>query len=213
MYYDDLRVSPTSGSAFAASAPPPPEPAPGPFSDDFKRSQLGPDWLPTDPAVVRLQDGALVVQGAHNHPLWLRRPIPDDAIIEFDAWTDSPDGDMKVEVWGDGRSFQQGPLGAAYEATGYVLVMGGWRNTLSAIARRHEHADDRVVRSEPRVEPGRHYHWTIRRQGGTLSWSVDGKPFLTLEDRQPLRGPGQRSFGFSGWETRVSFANLTVRPL
>ena len=107
---------------------------------------------------------------------------------------------MKVEVWGDGRSFQQGPLGAAYEATGYVLVMGGWRNTLSAIARRHEHADDRVVRSEPRVEPGRHYHWTIRRQGGTLSWSVDGKPFLTLEDRQPLRGPGQRSFGFSGWK-------------
>ena len=80
VYYDDLRVSPTSGSAFAASAPPPPEPAPGPFSDDFKRSQLGPDWLPTDPAVVRLQDGALVVQGAHNHPVWLRRPIPDDAM-------------------------------------------------------------------------------------------------------------------------------------
>jgi hypothetical protein len=141
---------------------------------------------------VSLADKALVVQGARNHPVWLRRPIPDDAVIEFDAWTDSPEGDIKVEAWGDGRSSYQGPPGGAYEATGYVLVMGGWRNTLSAIARRNEHANDRVVRAEPAVEAGRHYHWTIRRQGGTLSWSVDGKPFLTMTDPQPLRGPGQR---------------------
>jgi hypothetical protein len=213
VYYDDLRVAPTSGDAFAASAPPPPEPAAGPFSDDFDRAQLGPDWLATDPAAVTLADSSLVVQGTHNHPLWLRRPIPDEAIIEFDAWTDSPEGDIKVEVYGDGRSFHQGPLGAAYEATGYVLVMGGWRNTLSAIARRREHADDRVVREQPRVEPGRKYHWTIRRQGGTLSWSIDGQPFLTLNDPQPLRGPGQRSFAFSGWESPVHFAHLRIRPL
>ena len=213
VYYDDLRVSPATGGAFAAAAAPAPEPAAGPFSDDFDRAQLGPDWLATDPAAVKLADSALVVQAAHNHPVWLRRPIPDDAVIEFDAWTDSPDGDMKVEVYGDGRSFYQGPMGGAYDATGYVLVMGGWRNTLSAIARRHEHADDRVVRSEPPVEPGRKYHWTIRRQGGTLSWSIDGQPFLTLNDPQPLRGPGQRSFGFSGWESPVHFAHLRIQPL
>jgi hypothetical protein len=213
VYYDDLRVSPGSGGAFAAAPPPPPEPAAGPFADDFDRAQLGPDWLATDPAAVTLAGSALVVQNAHNHPVWLRRPLPDDAVIEFDAWTDSPDGDMKVEVYGDGRSFAQGPLGGAYDATGYVLVMGGWKNSLSAIARRHEHADDRVVRSEPRVEPGRKYHWTIRRQGGALSWSIDGQPFLNLNDPQPLRGPGQRFFGFSGWESQVHFAHLRIRPL
>ena len=91
--------------------------------------------------------------------------------------------------------------------------MGGWRNTLSAIARQHEHAADRVTRAEPSVVPGRKYHWTIRRQGRVLSWLVDGKPFFTLDDPDPLRGPGHQSFGFSGWESKVHFDNLKISPL
>jgi hypothetical protein len=213
VYYDDLQVSAAGGEGFAPVAAAAPEPAPGPFSDDFERTQLGPDWAATDPSAVSLQQGAVVVQGAHNHPVWLKRPIPDDAVIDLEVWTDSPEGDMKVELFGDGQSFHQGNLVAAYEASGYVLVMGGWKNTLSAIARQHEHAADRVVRAQPRVEPGRKYHWTIRRQAGTLTWLVDGQPFLTLEDRNPLRGPGHRHLGLSGWETRVHFDNLKIRPL
>ena len=213
VYYDDLRVTPASGGGFAPVAAAPPEPAPGPFSDDFDRAQLGPDWLATDPAAVSIQQGAVVIQNAHNHPVWLRRPLPENVEINLDVWTDSPDGDMKVEVFGDGQSFFSGDPRASYDATGYVLVMGGWRNTLSAIARQQEHAADRVTRPDPRVVPGRKYHWTIRRQGGTLSWSIDGQPFLTLNDPQPLRGPGQRSFGFSGWESPVHFAHLRIQPL
>ena len=128
----------------------PPEPAAGPFSDDFDRAQLGPDWLATDPAAVSLEQGAAVVQRAHNHPVWLRKPLPENVVIDLDVWTDSPDGDMKVEVFGDGQSFYpRATRAAAYDATGYVLVMGGWRNTLSAIARQQEHAADRVTRAEP----------------------------------------------------------------
>jgi hypothetical protein len=213
VYYDDLKVTPATGGAFAPAEPPPPEPAAGPFSDNFDRSQLGPDWLATDPASVSLENGALVVQRAHNHPVWLRKPIPDEVVIDFDAWTDSPEGDMKVEVFGDGQSFHRGdPLGA-YAATGYVLVMGGWRNTLSAIARQNEHAPDRVTRAEPRVVPGKKYHWTIRRKGRILTWLVDGQPFLAFDDPDPLRGPGHRFFGFSGWESKVFFDNLKIRPL
>lgn len=212
VYYDDLRVSPASGGAFAPVAAAPPEPAAGPFSDDFERTQLGPDWLATDPAAVSLQQGALVVQRARNHPVWLRRPIPDDAIIDLDVWTDSPDGDMKVEVWGDGQSFHRGDPGASYDATGYVLVMGGWRNSLSAIARQHEHGADRVTRADVRVVPGRKYHWTIRRQGRVLIWLVDGQSFLALDDPDPLRGSAHRYFAVSGWESKVNFDNLKVRP-
>ena len=123
------------------------------------------------------------------------------------------DDDMKVEVFGDGQSFHRGDPRAAYDATGYVLVMGGWRNTLSAIARMHEHAADRVTRTEPRVVPGRKYHWTIRRQGRVLTWLVDGQPFLTLDDPDPLRGPAHRYFAVSGFESKVYFDNLKIRPL
>jgi len=120
---------------------------------------------------------------------------------------------MKVEVWGDGQSFHRGDPNGAYTATGYVLVMGGWRNSLSAIARQQEHAADRVTRAEPRVVPGQKYHWTIRRQGRVLTWLVDGKPFLTMDDPDPLRGPAHRYFAVSGWESKVHFDNLKIRPL
>jgi hypothetical protein len=213
VYYDDLRVTPATGGAFAPLAAAPPEPAAGPFSDDFDRAQLGPDWLATDPAAVSIEQGAAVVQRAHNHPVWLRKPIPDEVVIDLDVWTDSPDGDIKMEVFGDGQSFHRGDPGGAYTATGYVLVMGGWRNTLSAIARQHEHAADRMTRADLRVVPGRKYHWTIRRQGRVLTWLVDGQPFLTLDDPDPLRGPAHRHLALSGWEARVHFDNLRIRPL
>ena len=135
---------------------------------------------------------ALVVQSARNHPVWLRRPIPDDAVIDFDAWTDSPEGDIKVEAWGDGPLVLPGPdPRGAYEATGYVLVMGGWRNTLSAIARRNEHANDRVARAEPAVECGPPLPLDDPPPGrNALLARSTGKPFLTMTDPQPLRDPG-----------------------
>ncbi|HZJ54764.1 MAG TPA: hypothetical protein VFD38_11550, partial [Myxococcaceae bacterium] len=77
VYYDDLRVTPATGTGFAPVAAAPPEPAAGPFSDDFDRAQPGPDWLATDPAAVSIEKGALVVQRAHNHPAWLKRPLPE----------------------------------------------------------------------------------------------------------------------------------------
>ena len=212
VYYDNLRVTPLDASPFPAEAAAPPPPPPGPFADDFERSTLGSDWLATDPSAVRVENGVLTVERAHNHPVWLRRPIPDDAVIEFDAWSDSPDGDIKVEVWGDGRSAYSGPMTGAYDASGYVLVFGGWQNSRSAIARMQEHGPGTVVRELPRVEPGRRYHWQIRRQGGQLLWSIDGQPFLTLDDPAPLRGASHAHFGFSGWETRVHFDNLRIRP-
>src|SRR5438552_2998204 len=92
------------GACTRASSPAPPERKPPLFTDSFDRAELGSDWLATAP-VYRLAGGELVVKGAHNHPLWLQRPLPADAVIEIDAWSSDPAGDIKVEAWGDGRSY------------------------------------------------------------------------------------------------------------
>jgi hypothetical protein len=212
--FDNLRVLPVDASVpFVEMPAPPPPPPPGPFADDFDRASLGDEWLVTNPSAVKLENGALTVQLVHNRPVWLKRPIPTHATIEFDAWTNDPRGDIKVEAWGDGQSFYGGDLRLQYTASGYVFILGGWRNTQSVIARRTEHTPDRAVRDGKAVEPGKRYHFTITRRGATLEWSIDGQPFLSMRDSSPLEGPQNQYFGFSGWETKVHFDNLKIQPL
>ena len=212
--FDNLRVLPVDASVpFIEAPPPPPSPLPGPYTDNFDRAELGENWLVTHPSAVTLENGALTVQLLHNRPVWLKRPIPTNATIEFDAWTNDPQGDIKVEAWGDGQSFYAGDLRLQYTATGYVFIFGGWRNSQSVIARRTEHTPDRAVRDGRAVEPGKRYHFTLTRRGATLEWSVDGQPFLSMRDSSPLEGTLNQYFGFSGWKTKVHFDNLKIQPL
>jgi hypothetical protein len=186
-------------------------PITAPFSDDFERAELGPDWFATAPESFRIENGAVIARVGHNHPLWLRRAIPRDATIEFDCWSESDDGDLKVEVWGDGRSFATDLYGQ-YTSTAYNFVFGGWRNQISTLARMHEHGADRQTRNVPRVEKGRHYHWTITRSGIHVTWLIDGQPFLAFDDAQPLEGAGHSFFAFTDWEAELHFDNLKITP-
>lgn len=184
-----------------------------PFGDSFDRATLGSDYLATAPEAYRIEDGALVVRESHNHPLWLQRRLPRNAVIEFDCWSASPDGDIKIEAWGDGRSHATGDLAAAYTSTAYNFIFGGWRNTVSTIARMHEHGGDRHSRRDPRVIPGQKYHWTITRQNGRIDWRIDGQPFLIFDDAAPLEGERHAYFGFTNWEAELHFDNLRITPL
>lgn len=160
-----------------------------------------------------VEGGALSARGAHNHPLWLRKKLPREVRIDLDAWSTEPRGDIKVEVFGDGHSFD--PDGGRYTATGYEVIFGGWFNSKSIIARLDEHGGDLVQRPLPKVVPGRHYHWRIERRGRVISWFVDDltTPFLRYEDPRPLEGPGHDYFGFNNWETDTWFDNLVITPL
>ena len=204
-------------STLAACTPKLPAAKPPLFSDNFDRPdglELGAAWQNTaPPGVYRIEGGALAVRGAHNHPLWLKRELPTDAVIELDAWSDSPDGDLKVEAFGDGKSYA---LTLEYTSTGYVFIHGGWHNRLAALCRMEEHGEDRKTRGDLKVIPGRRYHYAIARhttaQGSRVEWFIDGQLALEMDDAAPLSGPGHQYFGFDNWETAVHFDNLVIRP-
>ena len=180
---------------------------PGPtYRDDFERPVLGESWFTTG-MHWRVSGGELWAPEAKNNPLWLRMRLPHDVAIEFDARsegsTGNRQGDIKFEIFGDGRS----------HASGYVCVFGGWGNTVTAIARLDEHGSDRKERRDRPVEPGRRYHMRVERRGSVLRWSVDGELLLEYDDPRPLAGPGHDRFGFSGWASDLFFDNLVVEPL
>ena len=197
-----------AGLACKVREPPPIDQS---YRDDFERTSIGADYNRTGPG-YRIEGGALNAKGAHNHPLWLgRRLPPGDVQIDLDVWSNSPEGDIKVEVFGDGKSYD--PDGNRYLATGYVLVFGGWHNEKSILANRDEHGTTMVARTSPRVVPGQRYHWRIVRRGKVIEWFIDDltTPFLRYDDPDPLSGPGHESFGFDNWETDTWFDNLVIR--
>lgn len=184
-----------------------------PWSDNFERATLGPDWKDTSNGTAwTIKDGAIRGQGGHNHPLWLNKTLPRNVRIELDTWSLSPDGDLKVEVFGDGKTYD--PDMGSYTASSYVFIMGGWRNSQSKIARQDEHRDQDPSRRDAPVVPGKKYHWVIERNGtGTVTWAVDGQPFLSLKDDDALAGPGHDHFAVGNWETEIYVDNLVITPL
>jgi hypothetical protein len=191
-------------------------PITAPWTDTFERASIGPDYYPTAD-VYRIQDGALTVAKAHNHPLWLRKRIPADATIELDVWATTPDGDLKIEAWGDGSWYEPADdtqSGAAYVSSGYVFIHGGWHNTKSVLARGNEHTPDEPERTDRPVVMGRHEHWKIVRKGGHIDWFVDdmATPFLSFDDPKPLGGKDHSYIGLDDWESNAWFDNLSVTP-
>jgi len=189
-----------------------PPPVTEEWKDSFERGEIGGDYYKSGKG-YELAQGALSARGAHNHPLWLRKKLPRDVRIELDCWSNEERGDIKVELFGDGKSYD--PDAGRYMATGYELIFGGWFNSKSIIARLDEHGKDIAENTTLKVQPTRHYHWKIERVGKKVTWWVDDvqTPFLVLDDASPLDGQGHEYFGFNNWETDTWFDNLVITPL
>ena len=179
------------------------------FFDDFERAELGADYEKTG-GNWRIENGELHVRGAKNHPLWLLRTLPRDVRVELDARSETPDGDIKMEIFGDGVSRAKRE---SYEATSYVIIFGGWENSKNVLARMDEHGSDRVVDEARKVEVGRTHHFRIERRGGILTVWVDDAILLEMDDSDPLYGRGHDHFGFNNWQSDLWFDNLKITPL
>jgi hypothetical protein len=179
------------------------------FRDDFNGTDIGKHWNNTGGSYT-VRDGWLRVQNARNRPLWLRRTLPRDVRIEFDVRSNSTEGDIKVEIFGDGVSKA---TSESYTATSYVVIFGGWKNKLNVLARLDEHGDDRVVGKPKKVVQGQTYHMKIERQGATIAAWVDGERLVSMTDPDPLEGPGHDHFAFNNWQVELWFDNLVISPL
>ena len=214
-------AGPKAAAATAAKAPTAPAAAAatGVFHDNFDRAELGADWNPTS-AEWRIVGGRLCGQRARNHPVWLTRKLPLNARIEFDATSASADGDLKVEIWGDGKGFAKGT--SYTDATSYLAIFGGWKNQFHVLARIDEHAPGRP---EVKVSPGGDYkarpvvantvyHFKVERTDGkTVRWFVDDIEIIAFTDPAPLKGEGHEHLGFNDWEVQVCFDNLQITSL
>jgi hypothetical protein len=209
--------APSASASASVSAPPDGGDASRPVAD----WELGPDWTSSSPGSWHLEGGKLCGERAQNHGVWLKRVLPINARIEFDALSHSADGDLKAEFWGDGRSFA---TARSYtNATSYLTIFGGWHNQFHVLARIDEHAPNRKeikvdpASDDPREKPvssGQIYHFRVERTDGhTVRWWVDNNEMLSWNDEAPLIGAGHDHFGFNNWEVKVCFDNVKVMPL
>lgn len=208
-----------------------PATVPLPMKEEFSNPSVVEQNFWSTGGLWRTVNGELLSPGVKNNPLWLKASLPQNVAVEFDARSMSPEGDIKCEIFGDGSD----------HATGYVLIHGGWNNSVSIIARLDEHGMSlgalqaeaqrrggtdvvqtgvftpntrmRVEAAPYPVQIGRTYHWRIERRGGLITWFIDGSKFMEFNDPYPLAGKGHDRFGFSSWEAQLYFDNLKIEPL
>lgn len=176
------------------------------FSDDFNRTDLGPDWEVKHPGEWLIEAGGLVakkvkVYGDRNKGVWLLRKLPPHARVEFTGEVRSAKGDIKCEAFA---------TKAAHEA-GYSFIFGGWGNTINTITRLGEHEPNRVIqRPHVPVQGHKVYKWAIVRNDKAVRWYIDGKFMASYQDSAPVQGP---FFGFNNWLSDVRFDDLKIYKL
>lgn len=177
------------------------------FSDDFERAELGENWVRGSgeggPGQWTIKDGWVAGDRIKNDPLWYRAALPAKVRVEFDARSRSADGDLKFEIFGDGDRHE----------SGYIVVLGGWKNSLDIVARLDEHGEDRLEQPTMKVEANKVYKIAAERIDSEIRIFVDGRLHMTYADEVPLKGAKHRFFAFNDWMVPVEFDNFRVYEL
>lgn len=157
----------------------------------------------------RVVDGRLFTgdRANQNKGVWLKGvTLPKNVRIEFQATSvkgNKPqfEGDMKFEFGGDRPE----------HAAGYIVIFGGWKNSLNTIARHDEHGEGRLaVESTRKVKEDQTYQFKVIRLNGEVKWFLGDSLVLRVKDSEPAQGG---AFGFNDWDSRVYFDNLKIYAL
>jgi hypothetical protein len=176
------------------------------FSEDFSGDLSA--WT-VESKNWKIKDGRLYTgnKSNKNKGTWLKDvSLPKNVRMEFEATSvkgDKPtfEGDFKFEFGGE----------KSEHAAGYIIILGGWKNTINTIARGDEHGKGRLAVDERfKVEEDKTYKIQVIRLNGEIKWFVDGKLLLRVKDKNPAQGG---AFGFNDWSSRVYFDNLRIYAL
>jgi hypothetical protein len=172
------------------------------FTDSFDRANLGERYIKQG-GTWAISDGALRSTGEKNIPLWLDVTLSKNTRVEFTTLSRSPAVDTKIEIFGDGLRHE----------SGYIVILGGWNNSITTIARLDEHEKTRVEK-RTRWEKNKKYQWKVERTDGrTLQLWIDGTKIVEYVDSDPLYGARNNKLGFSNWQSDVSYDDLIITPL
>jgi len=176
------------------------------FEEDFEQELA--NWT-TSSKNWKIVDGRLYTGSKpnENKGLWLASAtLPRNVRIEFLATSVKGErrrfqGDIKCEFGGSKKE----------HASGYIVILGGWKNTVNTIARHDEHGEGRlVVDSVKKVKEGETYHFQIVRMGSEVKWFLGSELLVRVDDKEPALGG---VFGFNNWNSRVYFDNLRIYAL
>ena len=175
------------------------------FSDNFKRSELGKDWVAVD-GEWKVENGYLRGSGT----LISARGIPADyppgyQRLEFEAATDVQpiiffkDKPKPKVMVGDMSSFihAQPPDKAKKSPlkTGYFFQFGGLHNTLNQLQR----AGASLLKDEDPAHmlvPDQKYRVVLENDKGTVRCIVDGKVLMETKEKQAIFGQDYDRVGF-----------------
>jgi len=195
------------------------------FRDDFKRKELGPDWIVFE-GKWEIEDGWLRGSGtlvsARGFP-------PGDAVgfqrIELEAVTDVqpiiffPNKPKpKVMVCDISPFIHASPPAKGRKAknpltTGYFFQFGGMNNTLNQI---RKEGVSILADREPKklITQDKVHHIVAENDQGRLRLYVDGVKVLDYKEKMSVTGPKHNRFGlYLNTAAKVRSIKLYVKPL
>ncbi len=177
------------------------------FRAQFNSNAEMMDWQWNDTGQWAVRDGWLEGDARQTSQtrtiLWLRHPIPDDLVMEFEGECLDHPGELNCYIFGNGKTL-----------SGYELIVGGSDNkriTLYKITRDGDEASrERLGRESITLHKERPYAVKIKRYRGSIRVYINEDLLISASDETPIKDAEHRYFGFSTVGNWVRFDNLKI---